>query len=610
MTKCQPTRTPDDIDIPALREKYRHERDKRIRSDAGTQYVEADGDFAEYYEVDPHKPVTPREPIREEIEVAILGGGFSGLLAAARLKEAGVDGVHIIDHAGDFGGVWYWNRYPGIQCDNESYCYLPLLEETGYMPTKRFIDGAEIYEHCQRIGHHFGLYDNAIFHTLIKSLVWDEAIARWRIGTNRHDEILARFVIIGGGPANRPKLPGVPGIHSFKGHKFHSARWDYAYTGGDPTGATGRLDNLHDKKVALIGTGATGIQLVPHLSHQTEHLYVFQRTPSSVDERPNPATDPEWVKTLKPGWKAERQANFHAGAIDGFAPGQVDLVCDLWTEINRNMQSKMEAAGWPQLSFEQFMAMREVEDYQVMERLRRRVAGIVEDPETAEALKPYYRFLCKRPTSNDEYLQAFNRPNVTLVDVSASKGVDRMTEKGIVANGVEYEVDCVIFASGFEITTDIDRRWGIDAITGRDGRSLYDHWRKGYKTFHGLSVHGFPNQFHNGYTQVGLAANVTAMFDQQVSHIAWIIKETLARGATTVEPSAEAEAEWCRIIRETAFDLTQFQRECTPGYYNNEGAQELRSNTGEPYGPGFYAYGQVLDGWRDQGDMEGMMLGK
>jgi len=607
--KCAPTQTPDDIDIPALREKYREERDRRLRKDGQKQFVAAEGDYAEYYEADPYKPVIPREPIRDEIDVAVLGGGFSGLLAAARCRQAGVEDVRIIELGGDFGGVWYWNRYPGIQCDNDAYCYMPLLEETGYMPTKRFADGAEILAHCQRIGRHFDLYDHAIFHTLVEGTRWDEEIKRWRIATNRGDDIKARFVILCGGPTNRPKLPGIPGITDYKGHKFHSARWDYDYTGGDPTGASGRLDNLHDKRVAIIGTGATGIQLVPWLGKQVKHLTVFQRTPSSVNHRGNTPTDPAWVETLEPGWQKERQVNFHAGAIAGFAPGQSDLVCDLWTEINRNLQSKFEARNW-QISPAEYGELYEREDYLVMERLRRRVDAVVEDPATAEALKPWYRFMCKRPTSNDEYLQTFNRPNVTLVDVSASQGVERMTETALVANGVEYDADCVIFASGFEVTSDYEKRWGIKRIEGRDGRSLFDLWRDRLQTFHGFSVHGFPNHFVTGYTQVGLSANVTAMFDQHVSHIAWIIRETLARGAITVEPSREAMDEWVRIIHDTKVDMTQYQRECTPGYYNNEGEKALRSNVGEPYGPGFDAFDGVLAGWRDQGDMAGMVLGR
>ncbi|ORW09986.1 flavin-containing monooxygenase [Mycobacterium kyorinense] len=610
MTCEQPTQTPQDIDIAALREKYRQEREKRLRPEGSKQYVELEDDFAGYYETDPHTPVVPREPISADIDVAVLGGGFGGLLAGAHLKKAGVEDVRIIELGGDFGGVWYWNRYPGIQCDNESYCYIPMLEELDFMPSKKFADGAEIYEHCRRIGKHFGLYDSAIFSTQVRALHWDEEVKRWRIDTNRGDDIRARFVVMASGPFHRPKLPGIPGIKNFKGHSFHSSRWDYDYTGGDTSGG---LHKLADKRVALVGTGATGVQLVPYLGRYAQHLYVFQRTPSSVDARNNTPTDPEWVKTLQPGWQKERQRNFHAWTFEGMALGQPDLVCDFWTELGRNTAARVLALDDPaSLTPEQFMAIREEEDYKVMERLRRRVEAIVENPETAEALKPYYRFLCKRPCSNDEYLTTFNRPNVTLVDVSSSKGVEKATEKGLVANGVEYEVDCIIYASGFEITTEISRRYSIDTIEGRDGLSLFDYWHDGYKTLHGMTSVGFPNQFFTGFTQVGISANIAANYELQGEHIAYIIAEALARGATTVEPSREAQDAWCRTIRETAIDNSAFDAQCTPGYYNNEGGgggEGIRSHLGEPYGPGFYAFGDLLAEWRAKGDLDGLVLG-
>ena len=607
---CGPSRTPDDIDIAALRNKYRAERGKRLREEGSKQYVELTDEFAGYYETDPHTPPTARDPISEEIDVAVLGGGFAGLLSAAYLKKAGVDDVRIIELGGDFGGVWYWNRFPGIQCDNESYCYIPLLEELDFMPSKKFADGAEIYEHCRRIGKHFGLYDSAIFSTQVRDLRWDETSKRWRISTNRDDDIRARFVVMASGPFHRPKLPGIPGIKDFKGHSFHSSRWDYSYTGGDSTGG---LDKLADKRVALIGTGATGVQVVPFLGRYAKHLYVFQRTPSTVDVRGNAPTDPEWVQSLRPGWQKERQRNFHGWTFEGMALGRPDLVCDFWTELGRNTAARVLEMDDPaSLTPEQFMAIREEEDYKIMERLRRRVGALVSDEQTAEALKPYYRFLCKRPCSNDDYLPTFNRPNVTLVDVSSSKGVERATEKGLVANGMEYEVDCIIYASGFEITTEISRRYSIDAIEGRDGRSLFDHWRDGYQTFHGMTSRGFPNQFFTGFTQVGISANIAANYELQGEHIAYIISEALARGATTVEPSQQAQDAWCQTIRETAVPNTQFERECTPGYYNNEGGgggEGIRSHLGEPYGPGFYAFGDLLRQWRDKGDLDGLVLG-
>ncbi len=607
--RCEPTLTPpaSEIDIPAMREKYRHERDKRIKREGQEQYVRpAGGEIVEDYVTDPHTPVTPRAPISEELDVVVLGSGWSGIMASYHLAKAGVTSFRNIDSAGDFGGVWYWNRYPGIQCDNESYIYLPLLEETGFMPSKKFTDGKEIQGYARLIAEKFGFADQALFHTQNNGLRWDPSINRWRVSTNRGDELLARFVIIASGVLNMPKLPGVPGIETFKGKMFHTARWDFDYTGGDYENPV--LDKLADKRVAIIGTGATAIQAVPHLGKYAQQLYVVQRTPSSVDERPNPPTDLEWVKSLESGWQNKRQANFHRAAMEAFAPGEEDLICDIWTEIARNFAAEMEAEGWPQLSLEDYMAKREMVDYRVMERLRRRVEALVEDPATAEALKPYYRFLCKRPLSSDEYYPTFNRPNVELVDVSLTKGVERMTEKGFVANGREYEVDCIIFASGFEVTSDLDRRWGIDTIEGRDGLSIYKHWADGPKTFHGVMTHGFPNQFYMGYIQGGLNASVTEQNGKQGYHIAHIISETLKRGAAVVEPTQQAQDDYVSHFESMEIDMTAFTHECTPSYFNNEGEDKAKWRLFRAYGPGWDAFQKLLSDWRAAGDMPGLDL--
>ncbi|HVN02399.1 MAG TPA: NAD(P)/FAD-dependent oxidoreductase [Caulobacteraceae bacterium] len=589
-----------DFDPDALREKYRQERAKRLRPDGEAQYIEVSGALAHYAEDDPYAdPNFTRPPVSEDLEIAVIGGGFSGLLAGARLREAGLDDFRIIEAGADFGGTWYWNRYPGAQCDIESYCYLPLLEELKYIPKEKYSYVNEIFEHSQRIGRAYNLYDRALFQTRVSGLRWDEALKRWRIATNRDDDIRARFVVMALGPASRAKLPGIPGIEAFEGHSFHTSRWDYGYTGGDTSGG---LTGLSDKRVAVIGTGATAIQCVPYVGQHAKHLYVFQRTPSSVDLRGNKPTDYEWAKTLQPGWQRARRHNF-ADIVEG-RPFEVDLVGDGWTDIFRTLAAGARAGmkdGTDPL------VGAELADMVKMNKIRQRVDDTVEDSATAEALKPWYRQFCKRPTFNDEYLPTFNRPNVTLVDVSESRGVERITPKGVVANGVEYEVDCIIYASGFEITTGLRRRIGFE-ITGRDGLSIYDYYKDGFRTLHGHSSRHFPNWFYIGIGQNGLSVNMTAMFDDQARHVAYIIKEVKHRGAIAVEPTEEAEEAWVEVIRSVAILNRDFQNACTPGYYNNEGGERSGGLNGQTYTPGINKFNALLAEWREQGDLQGLEL--
>lgn len=610
MSTCQPTKTPppETVDIPALQRKYVAERARRMRSEGGEQYVRPTGKLASNYAADPYMATEPRAPISEELDVLVLGAGWGGIMASYYLTKEGVTNFRNIDHAGDFGGVWYWNRYPGLQCDNDSYCYLPLLEEMGFMPSKQFTDGWEIQQYAKSIATKFGFADKGVFHTIVKSMVWNDQTKRWLVTTDRGDEFRAKFVIVAAGVLNMPKLPGIPGIETFKGKMFHSARWDYAYTGGDNKNPV--LDKLGDKTVAIIGTGATAIQAVPFLAKYAKQLYVIQRTPSSVDERHNPQTDPEWAKALKPGWQKERQANFHRAAMEFLRPDETDLICDIWTEISRNLHAELAAEGWPLLQPLEFLARRDLVDYRVMERLRARVEAIVKDKETAEALKPYYRFLCKRPLSNDEYYPVFNQPNVKLIDVSETKGVERMTEKGFVANGKEYQADCIIFASGFEVSSELERRWGIDKIEGRNGNSLYAHWSDGPKTLHGTMTHFFPNQFYIGYIQGALNASVTEQFGQQGRHSAHIIAEALRHGVKSVEPSQEAQDDYVRRFNEQQMDVSEFQKFCPPSYFTNEGDSHAKWALFRAWGPGWDHFQNMLEEWRQKGDMEGMIVTK
>ena len=588
-----------DFDPDALRAKYREERDKRLRPEGSSQYQEVTGDFSRYVD-DPYIEVPiERAPLTDEVEVVIVGGGFGGLLAGARLREAGIDDLRVIEKGGDFGGTWYWNRYPGAQCDVESYVYLPLCEELGYIPKEKYSYAPEILEHSKAIARHYRLYDNACLQTEITAMTWDEASARWIIETNRGDRMKAHYVVMSNGPLNRPKLPGIPGISTFKGHTFHTSRWDYDYTGGD---STGNLVKLRDKRVGIIGTGATAIQCIPHLGAAAQHLYVFQRTPSSVDVRANRPTDPEWVKSLKPGWQQERMDNFNILTSGGDV--DVDLVADGWTEIFRDLSGPNQRKLNPNMTPAEVAARMEIADFKKMNQVRARVDSIVKDPKTAAALKPWYRQFCKRPGFHDEYLQTYNRPNVTLVDTDG-RGVDRITETGVVVDGREYEVDCLIFATGFEVGTNYTRQSGYDLV-GRDGLRLSEKWADGLATFHGLYTRGFPNCFTMGLTQTGFTTSIPHALNEQARHLSHVLKHCVEQGVRTLETTQEAEDEWVATIRKLAHLGKRFYAECTPGYYNQEGVEGGEGFFSNQYGGGAPAFFALLERWRGEGSFEGL----
>jgi cation diffusion facilitator CzcD-associated flavoprotein CzcO len=589
-----------EFDPKVLRAKYDQERDKRLREDANEQYIQVKGDYAHYLE-DPYvEPGFEREPLTDEVEIVIIGGGFGGLLTAARLRDEGVEDIRIIDSAGDFGGTWYWNRYPGVACDIESYIYLPLLEETNHVPRQKYVTGEEILEHCQRIGRKYDLYRDVCFQTKVTEVRWDAEISRWIISTNRGDRIKAHFICNALGVLNMPKLPGIPGIESFKGHTFHACRWDYDYTGGN---ADGNLTGLAGKRVGIIGTGATAVQCVSHVGESAEELYVFQRTPSSVDVKNNDPIDPEWEKSLKPGWHQERMDNFQMLTAGGFQ--EEDLVNDGWTEIIRKLILGIQDGESADLSPDALAENMELADFDKMEQIRARVDALVNDPATAEELKPYYRQFCKRPCFHNEYLPTFNRENVTLVDTKG-KGVECITEKGVVVDGKEYELDCLIYASGFEVGTSYTQRGGYE-IYGQDGMSLTDRWSNGVRTLHGMQAHGFPNCFFvMSITQSGFTVNFTHMLGETGKHLAYIIKSAIDRKLSTLEVSEEAEAEWVDTILSFAARGGGFQQDCTPSYYNNEGkpGEVSRQN-------GFFLgapmeFMELLENYRKEGNLKGL----
>ena len=592
-----------DFDPVELRKKYRAERDRRIKAEGNDQYIKIEAEFSHYLD-DPYvEPGFERAPLTDEIEVAVIGGGFGGLLAGARLREAGIDNVRMIEKGGDFGGTWYWNRYPGAACDVESYVYLPLLEEVGYVPVEKYTRAPEILAYCRMIGEHFDLYRDACFQTEVTDVTWDDAASRWIIRTNRGDAMKARFVIMANGPLHRPKLPGIAGVETFKGHTFHTSRWDYDYTGGDPMGG---LTGLKGKRVGIIGTGATAVQCVPHLGEGAEQLFVFQRTPSSIDLRNNRPTDPEWANSLQPGWQQHRMDNFNILVSGGYAPE--DLVSDGWTDIIRNIgivarirqeQSADGTTGDP-------AELLQLADFRKMEQIRSRVDQVVADKATADKLKPWYNQFCKRPCFHDDYLDTFNRPNVTLVDTQG-KGVQQITERGVVVDGVEYELDCLIFATGFEVGTSYAQRAGYE-VKGRSGQTLTQKWADGVSTLHGMHSRDFPNNFIFAISQSGFTVSYPHMLNEQSKHAAYIIAECQKRGVTVVEAAADAEEAWVQTIIDSAISRQEFAEECTPGYYNNEGKPSALAARNGAYGKGPIAFVKLIEAWRADGGLEGLEL--
>ena len=581
-------------DIERLRERYRIERDKRLRPDGNRQYKELTGAYEEF-DRDPYTERTPREPVVQETEVVVVGGGFGGMLTAIGLTKLGITDFCLVEKGGDFGGTWYWNRYPGCMCDVESYTYLPLLEETGYMPVERYASATEIFEYCRLLGRQFGLYDHALFQTVIESAVWDDDTSRWLVTTDRDDRIAARFVVVAGGILHKAKLPGIPGIETFTGKAFHTSRWDYSYTGGSPTSP---MDNLADKRVGIIGTGATAVQAVPKLAASACELFVFQRTPSAVGVRNQAPTDVEWFKSLEPGWQRQRITNF-TQCVTGVQPEE-NLVDDGWTDV---MWVNTQRAPQTPEEAEEL----EISDLMTMEAIRRRVDEVVNDPETAEKLKPYWGKNCKRVCFHDDYLPAFNRPNVHLVDTDG-QGVQEVTETGVVVDGVEYPVDLLVFASGFEVTTDFDHRVGFDPV-GRGGVSLSERWAEGARTMHGVLQADFPNLMLISLTQGGFGTNFAHFLAGTAAHCAAIVATCRDEGIETIEATPEAEEDWLMVLYGAAAPVAAYAATCTPSFYNSEQqAPDAKAARNLVYAGSLLDYLGHLDRWRAAGDLAGTTL--
>ena len=590
-------------DPDAVRAKYIAERDKRLVPARGILRDLRNDERVAHYRDDPFTDFVERDPVSDEVDAVVVGGGIAGLLAGAELRRAGLERIRIVDLAGGVGGTWYWNRYPGLMCDVESYIYVPMLEELGYIPKTRYAFGEEILWCLEQIADRFDLVSDALFHTGVTRAQWSEEASRWHVQTDRGDDLRCRYYVLAVGILNLMKLPAIPGMEDFAGRSFHTARWDYRYTGG---GRDEPLTGLADKVVALVGNGASGIQCVPPLAASARHVFVFQRTPSAVGERGNRPTDPAFASSLEPGWQRERMDNFQAIILG--RPVESDLVDDGWTH---NWAATHNVPRQATASVADIMRQAEEIDFAIMEAHRRRIEQLVEDPTTAESLKPYYRYLCKRPCFHDEYLPAFNNSNVTLVDCPA--GVERITDKGPVVEGRQYEVDCIIYATGFEAeVTPLPRRAGHDVV-GRDGITLAEKFADGAATLFGMMIRGFPNMFV--MPAPGQQAVVTVNYTQLAvfgsEFVGRCVRLLRAKGVEAFDVSAEAEREWTQQIVDKFVDPSAVMSVCTPSRLNYEGHPESFNPRNGNYGGGmgdWFAYRELLEQWIRAGRFEGLEL--
>ncbi|KAK4246090.1 pyridine nucleotide-disulfide oxidoreductase [Corynascus novoguineensis] len=636
-----------DLKLAEVSQKYTAEAAKRFRPEGLGQFIrlkEVGSERLRALAEDPwvdHAALNAKEPIKDgsKYKFIVLGAGYGGLLYAVRLIESGLatgpDDILMIDSAGGFGGTWWWNRYPGLHCDIESYCYMPLLEETGYIPKSKYAPGPELLEHADRIATHWKLHDKALFRSSVKTIRWDDASRLWNLELtegrgpgeqSRELKLQARYVLLASGILTNPQVPKVPGLETFAGSIFHTARWNYQVTGGSPNDEA--LTGLEGKRVGIIGTGATAIQVVPKLAKYAKELYVFQRTPSGVWWRGQRPTDPEEWKTKiarKKGWQRERMLNLDSYLTDGAEEGQENMVADGWTE----MPAFSAVIGSPRHGIVEPTPEKIAEhlgrlyklDFPHAEEVRARTDSIVKDPETAAKLKAWYPTWCKRPTFSDEYLQAFNLPNVHLVDTDG-KGVDSANSSGLVVAGKEYPLDILVLSTGY-VTPSIGGgspavRTGVE-IYGRGGKSLDDKWQtQGASTLHGVCSSGFPNLFFTPLSQSSQASNNAFTLDVGTEHVTHIIEKAEARvgGDALVEVTSEAEEAWALEIMQHASWFASVMG-CTPGYITSEGEALQRSADpmemakkarGSNLSQGMAAFLKLLQEYRAEGSLKGFEI--
>ncbi|KAI0970416.1 hypothetical protein F4678DRAFT_138831 [Xylaria arbuscula] len=638
-----------------LQQKYAEEAQKRVKAEGISQFEAlsqsnsdrlrhlVDDIWADHAALDAQDP-----PLKsgDSPKFLIAGAGLGGIAAAVRLIQQGftADQIRLVETAGGVGGTWYWNRYPGLHCDVEAYIYLPLLEEMGFIPTHKYAPGVEIRHYFQDVVKKYGLEDKILFRAQVDKAVWDDEARQYKVdlttwrGPKGQEKgslsVNVEFVYLTAGLLAKPQVPKIGGVgfEGFKGDIFHTSLWNYDVTGGSSEEPFPELSKLADKRVGIIGTGATAIQVVPFLANYVKELYVFQRTPSAVFPRGQKPTDPtEWASSIaaEPGWADKRIYNFAQSMAEGLPDGVPNLVDDAWSRLGTYsaVTGDPEFAAVPPDQAPNVIGQFLARDAPGMERARQRVRETVTDPATAEKLLPWYPSWCKRPTYSDTYLPAFNAANVHLIDTDG-KGLDSVTESGLVANGVEYPLDIIVLGTGYRSPAidggDPAVRAGVK-IYGRNGRDLSEKFAtEGIATLYGVASNGFPNLFWLGVAQAAVSANHSSVLDTLARLSAYIVGEahakvgdkSKAQRRVTAEVDAAAEQGWSLRILQGAARYATISV-CTPSYLTVEmgpgtmgvgKTQEelIRDARRSPFSAGMPTFLDLLAKWRAEGKLEGV----
>jgi cation diffusion facilitator CzcD-associated flavoprotein CzcO/acetyl esterase/lipase len=478
----------------------------------------------------------------QQADVAVVGAGFAGLYLLHRLRKAGLTAV-ALDAAGDVGGTWYWNRYPGARCDIQTidygYSFDPELERA-WTWSEKYATQPEILRYLGFVADRYDLRRDIRFRTRVTAATWDEAAERWRLTTDNGAPISCRHYVMATGCLSTPKPPEIAGVADFEGEVYFTGRWPHEEV------------KLAGKRVAVIGTGSSGIQAIPLIAEQAAHLTVFQRTASfalPAHNGPRPADRVALLESDRAGYR--EQARLSLAGVPW--PQQTVVSWQLSGAERRERFEKAWAAGDLVHILTQLWADQAVEaegNALVAELIREKIRTTVQDPKTAAALSPDHPFGSKRPCLDTNYYATYNRSNVTLVNLR-EEPITAITASGMTTDQRSFDLDVIVFATGFDAMTGAIR--SVHPITGRGGRSLSDVWADGPQTYLGVAVAGFPNLFMiTGPGSPSVLSNMAVSIEQ---HVDWVVDRLIAMreaGFTTIEATETAQTGWARHMADCA----------------------------------------------------------